>query len=183
MKRRNTALLSLVESAMLVAMAFALSYIKFFRFPQGGAITAASMLPLLLLGVRRGWRWGVGAALVYSGLQMLQGGLYPPPAGTPEAFVIMLLLDYIIAFGVLGLSGFFHGKDSGLVYSVPVCLGLRYICHSAGGVVLWGSYAWDGFSPLAYSLTYNAAYMLPEMIITYVAAMLLCRLKVDKALL
>jgi thiamine transporter len=103
------------------------------------------MLPILLIGIRRGLPWGIGGAVIYSLLQALQGGSLVPPASGIGAYLLMMLLDYVTAFGALGLSGLFRNKKNGLLISVPVCLGIRYLSHVLSGIILWSSYAWDNW--------------------------------------
>ena len=170
--RKTTAL---VETSILIALAFALSYLRFKVVPYGGAITAASMLPILIIGMRHGLGWGIGGALVYSLLQTLQDNAIVPPASGIENYLLMMLLDYVVAFGALGLSGLFRHKERGLLIAVFVCLTIRYISHVLSGIILWGSYAWEGWPVVPYSFAYNATYMLPELIITFAATYLLLK--------
>ena len=174
-KTKQNKTIALVETAMLVALAFALSYVRFKIVPYGGAITAASMLPIIFIGIRRGLPWGIGGAFVYSLLQALQDGSLAPPASGIGSYLLMIALDYVIAFGILGLSGLFRRKNNGLIAAIPVCLSIRYVSHVLSGVILWGSYAWEGWPVIPYSLAYNATYMVPELIITFTAAFILNR--------
>jgi len=174
-KTRHLRTVSLVETAVLVALGFALSYIRFKVVPYGGSITAASMLPILFIGIRRGLPWGLGGAIVYSLLEALQDGALAPPASGIGAYSLMMILDYLVAFGVLGLSGLFRKKKNGLLISIPLCLGMRYFSHAVSGVILWGSYAWEGWPVVPYSLAYNATYMVPEFTITFAAAYVLLK--------
>ena len=113
--------------------------------------------------------------------------------------IIMCLMDYVLAFTVLGLGGIFRNRirHSGLALACGslVALGARYLCHIVSGYVLfagwaewfftqegfplWGTALAENLSPtmlgLVYSLVYNAMYMVPEMIITAMAAMLISR--------
>lgn len=164
---------ALAEAAILIAAAFALSYIRI-DMPQGGAFTPASSLPILLIGYRWGRACGFTAAIAYSLLQMLQS-FYPPPANTLSAFALVVLLDYVIAFAALGASSFFKGRKNGLLIAVPVCLGVRFLCHFLSGILIWGSYAWEGFSPWLYSFLYNGSYMSVEMALTFIGALMLTR--------
>ena len=174
-KTRNLKTLALVETAVLVALGFALSYVQFKVVPYGGAITAASMLPILLIGIRRGLPWGIGGAVVYALLQALQNGSLVPPASGVGTYLLMMLLDYLVAFGSLGLSGLFRSRKNGLLISVPICLGIRYLSHVLSGVILWGSYACENWPVAPYSFAYNATYMVPEFIITFAAAYVLSK--------
>ncbi|MDR0293440.1 MAG: energy-coupled thiamine transporter ThiT [Oscillospiraceae bacterium] len=164
---------ALTESAVLVAIGFALSFFRV-KFAYGGSITPASMLFILAVGIRRGPAWGFGGAFVYSALQMLQS-FDPPPTETPLNFALVILLDYVIAFTVLGFAGFFGKRKNGILYAAPVCLLLRFFCHFASGLVIWSVYAPEGTPVWLYSLTYNGSYMGAELAVCIVAAVALMR--------
>ncbi len=169
MKKKTT--LILVESAMMIAMAVVLSFIKIYEFPQGGSVTLASMAPIVLLSYRHGIKWGLGAAFIYSLLQMiLPPGFIPPPAKTLFAFAGVALLDYIIAFTVLGTASFFgklfKNKVLAGVAGAVAVTALRLVCHFLSGIFVWSSYAPEGTPVWLYSLGYNGTYMLWEIIIT-----------------
>jgi len=145
----------LAEVAILVALATVLSYIRFVVFPQGGSVTLASMVPLIILSYRRGWRVGVFSCLVYGLIQF-----YPDPWMLNWA---QFILEYPVAFGVIGLAGLLKGR---VLIGAVVGLGLRFLAHTLAGVVFWSEYAPPGVSPLLYSVIYNGSYMLPEIIIS-----------------
>ena len=164
---------ALVESSLLVALGFVLSYITLIKLPQGGAVTPISMLPIMMIGLRHGLKWGFGGGFVYSCLQMLQE-FWPPPTGTAAGYISVIMLDYIVAFTILGLSGLFRGKRYGLLYAAPVCLFLRFLSHFASGVIVWNIYA--GNQPVwIYSLSYNGSYMGIELVLTMVIGAILCK--------
>ncbi|MDR0325285.1 MAG: energy-coupled thiamine transporter ThiT [Oscillospiraceae bacterium] len=166
-------ILALVESSLLVALGFVLSYVTLFEMPQGGSVTPLSMLPILMIGMRRGLKWGLAGGFVFACLQMLQK-FWPPPTGTFLAYAAVVVLDYIAAFGVLGLSGFFKGRKYGLLYAIPLCMALRFLFHFASGLAIWHEYA--GEMPVwVYSLTYNGSYMVVEMAMTLVVGAVLCK--------
>ncbi len=187
----------MVTCAMLLAVAAVLSMLKPFALPFGGGITLASMMPICLIACIYGTKTGLLSAFVYSIIQMLLDpqtimAAFLPGEGQmllPKA-LLMCLLDYILAFGVLGLAGIFmHRIKNNLA---AVALGavfvtfLRFACHIISGYILWGSYAeWfftqQGFYAIGqtiltrfsgqglafiYSLFYNGLYMIPEIIIT-----------------
>ena len=164
---------ALVESSLLVALGFVLSYFTLFRLPQGGSVTPFSMLPIMMIGLRHGLKWGLAGGFVFAGLQMLQQ-FWPPPTGTVEGYIAVVFLDYIFAFTVLGLSGLFKGRQYGLLYATPLCLVLRFISHFASGIIVWNIYA--GELPVwLYSLTYNGSYMGLELVLTMIVGAILCR--------
>ena len=181
-------LLALVEGAMMLAVAWVIDYIcalapyNAILFPAGGSITVG-MLPIIYYAYRHGASWGVGAGLVFSGLQIVLGW-YPPPANTWWAFILCVLLDYVIAFSIIGIAPLFarlfgNNKSSRRlvgygVGGVIVCV-LRYLSSVLSGGILWGSYAPEGMNPWIYSLVYNAGYMLPNAILTGALAVLLCK--------
>ena len=145
----------LAEVAILVALATVLSYIRFVVFPQGGSVTLASMVPLIILSYRRGWKVGIFACLVHGLIQFYQ-----------DPYMLSLaqvLLEYPVAFGVIGLAGIFKGNE---LIGAVVSLGLRFLAHTLAGVVFWSEYAPPGMSPILYSVIYNGTYMLPEIIIS-----------------
>ncbi len=87
----------IAEIVTFVALATALSYIKLFSLPQGGSVTAASMVPILWLALRRGAKVGLFGAAVYGCVQLvIEPFIFHP---------VQVLLDYPIAFGMLGLAG------------------------------------------------------------------------------
>ena len=201
----------LTESAMLLAVAIVLELLsKMFipEMPFGGQITLVSMLPVVLISYRHGVKWGICSGFAYALLEMAIGTKTVAAAFQPGYFgdgvlivnaLIMCLLDYVVAFTVLGLGGAFRNKiqNSGvaLMTGSLVALGARYVTHIASGYILFAGYAeWfftqEGFpawganlvetlSPellgFVYSVVYNGMYMIPEMIITAVVALLLAR--------
>ncbi len=174
MSRKSTPIL--VECAMMIAMSTALSFVKLFDLPQGGSVTCASMAPLILVSYRHGIKWGLFTGFVHSLLQMLIQ-FYAPPANTALAFAGTILLDYVLAFTVLGAAAFFGSPfknrlASAAAGSVAVTV-LRFLCSFMSGILIWGSYAPEGTPVWLYSLTYNGSYMLPETIITALASALL----------
>lgn len=166
---KNSNTIIIVEGAMLIALATVLSYLKIMEMPFGGSITL-EMLPLVVMGLRRGPKWGVMTGFVHGLIQMIIGFSNVMYCATLLSQIGCILLDYLLAFSVLGLAsvfaGFF-GKNKKVAYvagSVCVCV-LRFICSFLSGWLLWGSYAPDGMAAPFYSLVYNGAYMLPDTII------------------
>lgn len=169
----------LVECALMIAIGTVLMMIKIYELPNGGSVTLVSMLPFVLVSFRHGVKWGVLTGLACALLQMLTG-FYPPPAGTPIAFIAMILLDYILAFAMLGTACVFakplKNRMVGVaVGTVAVCV-VRFLCSFLSGFLIWGSIVTDGFGAVVYSLGYNASYMVPEMILTTAVVLILYKL-------
>ena len=201
----------LTESAMLLAIAIVLELISKTFIPKlhfGGQVTLVSMLPVVLISYRHGAKWGLVAAFAYALLEMAIGSETVMAAFQPGYFgegvlivnaIVMCVLDYVVAYTVLGLGGIFRGKIKNpglsLMTGSLVALGARYVAHILSGYILFAGYAeWfftqDGFpawgatlveslSPgvlgFVYSVVYNGMYMIPEMIFTAVVAVLLAR--------
>ncbi len=156
----------LASGAVCVALSFVLSCIRLYRMPTGGSITPGSMLPLMLFSVAYGAGPGLLAGLVYGILQYLQGGWW--------LNVWQFLLDYILAFTVLGLAGIAHKKSKGWMYvAIPFAALMRALCAFLAGL-MWvadtpvadlviGS--WQFSSPVLYSLVYNGVYLIPDTLI------------------
>ena len=107
---QNKKVIGMVECAILIALATVLSLIKFVDLPYGGSITVASMLPIALISYRRGLGWGLGSALVYAVIQQLFGLKNLSYATSWQAVIAIIMLDYIIAFVVIGLIGYNKSK-------------------------------------------------------------------------
>ena len=162
----------LVECALLLALGTVLAQIKLFRMPSGGSVTAASMVPFIMVSFRHGTKWGVITGIANCLLQILLGGLYTPPAGTFIALVGSIAFDYAIAYIALGFADMFakpFGKEkrtAGILFGTfMVCL-IRFLCGFISGFLIWASLAADGFGAVVYSLGYNASYLVPETAIT-----------------
>ena len=121
---------ALAECAVLIALGTILAQIKIYEMPNGGSITAASMVPFVLISLRHGPRWGMLSGFANSLLQMLLGGLWPTPAGTATAMALEVVLDYLVPFSVLGLAWFFakpfgeNRKMQGILFGTAA--GLTY---------------------------------------------------------
>jgi thiamine transporter len=160
----------LAEIAIFVALATALSFIIIFQLPQGGSITLASMVPIIWLALRRGPKIGLTAGLVYGLVQLVV---------MPQIYFLpQVLLDYPLAFGCLGLAGFFHKRWA--LAGVVVAVVGRFIMHLISGALFFASYAPAGMNPWIYSGIYNGSYLLPELIISLFVIFLLQKSKALK---
>ena len=201
----------LTESAMLLSLALVLEVVSKMCIPPmpfGGQVTLVSMLPVVLISYRHGVRRGLIAGLCYGFIEMALGGGTVTAAFQPGYFgdgamlgraLIMVGLDYVLAFTALGLGGcvrdLIHRPGPGLMMASIVSLLCRYVVHVLSGYILFSGWAaWfftqDGFpawgavlterlSPrmlgFVYSLVYNGTYMVPEIILTAAVALLISR--------
>ena len=186
--------LALVESAIMIALATVLSLLKLADLPAGGSVTFASALPIVFISYRHGVKSGLLAGTVYGVLQQLLGLNTLSFVTGFVSVLAVILLDYVVAFAVLGLGGVFRekikNKTLALVLGVVLTLSLRYFMHILSGFIFYGAWAeWffsqEGFYTiggfildhfkgdalsLVYSAFYNGLFMIPEIIITAIAA-------------
>ena len=157
----------LAETIIFVALATALSFVVVYVMPQGGSITAGSMVPLIWLALRRGPKIGVTAGILYGLMQFV----FLPYAVDP----VQVLLDYPLAFGVLGFAGF--SKKMPLI-GASVAIAGRFVMHFVSGVVYWAPLYAPDLNPFTYSAIYNGSYLVPELVVTGVIIYLLQKSKV-----
>ncbi len=166
-KRKLNDTRSIVYGAVAMALAFVLSYARLFKLPNGGSITFASLLPLMIYCCMFGTRRGLIVCSLYGVLQALQDPYIIHP--------MQFLLDYPLAFGLVGVSGIFMEKGVfkekkilAFLLGGVVAVLFRYICHVCSGTFAFATYT-DFKAALAYSLGYNATYVFADMAISLVA--------------
>lgn len=168
-KRKMSDTRSIVYGAISIALSFALSYAKLFKLPQGGSVTFASLLPLMIYCCMFGTRRGLIVCAIYGVLQALQDPFIIHP--------MQFLLDYPLAFGLIGVSGIFMEKgvfkDKKVVAFLlggVLAVVLRYACHVCSGVFAFADYAdLDKYdTAIAYSMAYNS-FAFVDMLIALVA--------------
>ena len=171
---------------VMIALGTVLSLIKPFEPPLGGGVTILSMVPVAFLSCMLGLKWGFSAAFVYSMIQLfISMGEVMSWGLSAGAVVATFLLDYIIAYTVLGISGIFSKKGTwGIVAGVALATFARFLCHFATGVYIFDVWMPDEWNNIwLYSLCYNGGYMLPEIILTCVGTALLVKTKAIQRLL
>ena len=192
----------LTVSAIFIALSTVLSFLGIARLPYGGEITPLSMLPIVMLAYMFGVKWGAVCGAAYGILQAIFGAtLSAAFAGQSIGAVLgIIFFDYLIAFTALSLAGLFKGKIKN--HTVAFTLGtliatlFRYIAHIVSGCIFFGSYAAGFFAQestsgfgtevlekfsgtrliIIYSTIYNGTYMVPEIVLTTVAAAFLIAL-------
>ncbi|WP_462408882.1 energy-coupled thiamine transporter ThiT [Neobacillus sp. Marseille-QA0830] len=188
--RSNTRFITEVAvfSALAYLLDFAANILSLKIWPQGGSVSIA-MVPVFLIA----YRWGIKGGLL-SGFLL---GLLQFILGFAQIYTIIQgIIDYFIAFTVVGMAGVFAGqiqnalgkgeKGKWMVYSfVGALIGsaLRYLCHVVSGIVFFGEYAPEGQPVTVYSLLYNGTYMLPSFIISAIIVILVIGAMPKKAFL
>lgn len=156
-KRKMSDTRSIVYGAISIALSFALSYAKLFKLPQGGSVTFASLLPIMVYCCMFGTRRGLVVCTIYGVLQALQDPFIIHP--------MQFLLDYPLAFGLIGVSGIFMEKGVfkekkivAFLLGGIIAVVLRYACHVCSGVFAFADYAdLDKYgSAIVYSMAYNS---------------------------
>lgn len=188
--KNHQRVLALVEGAIMVALAAVLCYLRIVKFPWGGGITVLSMLPIVIYSIKHGIGKGLMVSFAFSLIQLGQGmidGLFGWGL-TPVMLISCILMDYILPFLVLGLAGIFRRKGTaGWLTGTAGVIVIRFLFHFLSGVVIWHSAGklWEGFvtdNEWLYSLCYNGAYMLPELIFTLIGAVILFRVSQTRRL-
>ena len=166
--KRTDTTKSVSYAAMCLALSYALSYIKLFSLPQGGSVTFASMLPLMLYSYMFGAKKGLIAGVVYGLLQFIQ---------SPQYYQSMqVLLDYPIAFGVLGLAGLFNnsklikGATARFILGCCLAVSFRYLSHVISGYYVFSSWAMPGYTAFSWAVVYNLFILVELAIIVAVSA-------------
>ena len=192
MKNNNTK--KLAACAVMVALGAVLSMIKVLQMPFGGSVTLLSMLPCAMISIMYGLKWGFAASFVESVIQLAFGITMDGILGwgmTPSALIGTILLDYIVAYTVIGIAGIFRKKGYvGNCCGTALAVALRFVCHFISGAIIFANFdefvafgaSWVGH-PWLYSFCYNGTYMLPELIFTVIAAVILFRLPQMKKLI
>ncbi len=160
--RKKISIRMVTEGGMMLALAVLLNQFKIYQAPNGGSVSAGSMIPLMVFALR----WGMGPGFIVGATYGLMDFIFKPYFYHPVQF----LLDYILAFGLLGLAGIGNTKKdnsstSMMVIGVILGIGGRMVSHILSGVVFFAEYAGDQ-NPWVYSIIYNGSYLIPELIIS-----------------
>ena len=149
-------------AALSIALSYVLSCFRLLRMPQGGSVTPGSMLPIMLFAAAYGVGPGVVVGVVYGVLQYLQGGWF--------LNVWQFLLDYLLAFGALGLAGLAKKlpKTWGLYAAIIIAAVTRALSATLAGYMFWDTAFWP-------SLVYNGTYLIPDTLICIVLALLVAK--------
>lgn len=174
---------TLVESSLMIAFATVLSMLKLAEMPYGGSVTVASMVPMAFIAHRHGILTGLGSGVVYAAIQQLLGLNSLSYVTGWQSVLAVIMLDYILAFTVVGFAGVFKGRlgtqriaDAALRQKVELGTGmalacvLRYILHTVAGATVWAGLSIPTEAALFYSIGYNATYMIPETVVNVLVA-------------
>jgi len=163
---------TLVEGAIMVAVAFALSFVEIPVGLYGGSIEFV-MIPLMVYSLRRGAGWGLGAGLVYGTLKYISTGWAVNWAS--------ILLDYSIAYMAVGVAGIAKDRPAGYIWGPLAGCFVRFVVHFISGITIYAEYMPPEFLGLTmtslpiYSIIYNGLYMLPNTVIAVIVCAILAK--------
>jgi len=162
----------MAEIGVAVALAVVLNFFKLWRMPQGGSISL-EMLPVIVIA----FRWGIGAGmfsgLVYGLLQLMFGAYIIHP--------VQLIMDYPLPYMILGVAGIFTIRKESVLkplkmfWAVLIAGALRLIVHILSGAIFFGSYAPEGQNVWLYSTVYNASFLIPTALVTYIVLLIVMK--------
>lgn len=147
---------TMVQLSIIVALSIVLDAFKIFTLPQGGSITLGSMVPIIFTSMIFGVPYGMFAGFLVGLLNLILNPFIVHP--------VQVLLDYILAFSLLGIGGIFKNNK---ILAPTVSILARFICSVLSGVIFFASYA-NGQNPIIYSIIYNGSYLGVELIITII---------------
>lgn len=147
-------------TSVLIALGLATSSIKIFHLPFGGSITLFSMFFICLIGYLYGPCIGIISAVTYGILQFI----FNPSFYSFYQF----FFDYILAFGSLGLSGFFREKKYSLQVGYSVSILFRFLFSTISGFLFFAKYAPSNMHPIIYSAIYNGTYIFLEGLLSLI---------------
>ena len=175
--KTNRTVLIIVEIAILSSLSLVLDYLANFTtgslFVSGGSISIA-MVPIMLIGFRRGIIAGIASGFIVGAIQVIYGG------HILEFF--QYIFDYPLAYTVVGVACVFIYFNKKKINGFTIVIGaifaglLRYISHILAGIFFWSEYVPDefmflnkrmtGFNAYTWSFFYNGLYMIPSIIVS-----------------
>lgn len=186
MENKRNRIVRLVTSAILLALAMVLSMIKVYKLPLGGSVTLLSMLPVCMISLKYGVKWGFFCSFLYAFIQLgADLGEVMAWGMDVRMWIGCIVFDYMLAYGILGLSGIFRKRKTPVMLTgVGIAVTIRFISHYISGAIFFDIWMPEQFdNPYLYSLLYNGSYMLPELIFTLMGAGILFGVPVIRKLI
>jgi thiamine transporter len=177
----------MVECSVLIAVSIILSFIKIYEAPLGGSVTLFSMVPLMIISIRHGLSWGLGSSFIFSIFKLWMGAGNFAYVPTVKGIIVVILLDYLVAYTSIGLAGAFRNlklsKNEKTNVTVTTTMGVvfacvvRFVSHFVNGAVVWYEITKNGdwneyvhtVGMWLYSFVYNITYIGPEAVMTIIA--------------
>ncbi|MBQ7968711.1 MAG: energy-coupled thiamine transporter ThiT [Clostridia bacterium] len=177
----------MVECSVLIAVSIILSFIKIYEAPLGGSVTLFSMVSLMIISIRHGLSWGLGSSFIFSIFKLWMGAGNFAYVPTAKGIIVVILLDYLVAYTSIGLAGAFRNlklsKNEKTNVTVTTTMGVvfacvvRFVSHFVNGAVVWYEITKNGdwneyvhtVGMWVYSFVYNITYIGPEAVMTIIA--------------
>jgi thiamine transporter len=156
----------LAEIIVLSSLSAVLYVMRPFSLPYGGSITLGSMVPVMWLSLRRGVYAGLIAGVIFGILALPIDIILLPYS--PIANPIQVLLEYPLAFGVLGMAGLFHKKSTIFAMAgVSISVFIKFLLHVLAGYVFWVYvYEFPAEWGLLWPIVYNGSFLIIELVIS-----------------
>lgn len=139
--------------------------------PFGGSITLAHTLPLIFLSFFKGYKLGGESALIFSFMKIIFN-FHTPPSGSLISYILVVLLDYVIPYFVIGIvsyySRIFKYEKHNMIFGITISELFKFVFSVISGYIIWNGYFNCGAKILSYSVVYNLAYTIPNLIISLV---------------
>ncbi|MBQ7679615.1 MAG: energy-coupled thiamine transporter ThiT [Butyrivibrio sp.] len=156
----------LAFSAICIALAFVTSFVELIPMPLGGSVKPFTMFFVCFAGYLYGPRTGLTASLAYALLNAVTD---------PDLYVIsipQMLCDYVLAYGIMGISGFWNHKKFGMIKGYLAGVLGRFFFAFLSGLIFFAEYAPEGWNPALYSAAYNGAYIGLEAVLTVIVLLI-----------
>lgn len=147
-------------TAICIAIAYVLSFVKLLHLPFGGSITLFSMLFISFPSYFFGIKYGFMGSIVYSLLQLIVDPYIIHP--------VQLFLDYIFAFSCFGIVGLFGKEEKDFMLGFVVACFIRFLSSSLSGYIFFKEYAPAGWNPMLYTIVYNGSYIFTECVLSLI---------------
>ena len=161
-------------SALFIAMATVLSEIKIYKMPMGGGVTALSMLPIILIPIMFGAKWGFFSCGTYAVIQLLFGLDSATAAPTAWGVVGSMLFDYLLAYTALGIVGLFKNKGKFLMtVGAAISILVRYCFNILATCLVWGEWVPAEYGLIEYGMIYNSYVVIEGLAVCIVLALVI----------
>ncbi|MBP0979804.1 MAG: energy-coupled thiamine transporter ThiT [Oscillospiraceae bacterium] len=160
----------LTFSSLLISISLILSKIEFsLFFPFGGSVTLFSLVPLIIISSKFGYRWGACCGAILGILHLITTNLKFQGFNI-FSIIISIFLDYIISYTIIGFFSYFVSKLKKTKYKLYISFIyvfiLKFGVHVLSGIIVWSPFFKKNFiQGLVYSVLYNLSYLGPELII------------------
>lgn len=152
----NTKVMARIGIAL--ALATILHLIKIVDLPNGaGSINLGSMVPILIIAFMYGPEIGMLTGFLFGIIYLIISPYILHP--------IQVLFDYPLPYMAVGLAGFFkNNKLIGATFGMFI----EFIFHFISGVLFFGQFAPEGWSPVLYSFIMNGSVVAGNLLVVLV---------------